>query len=66
MIRNSNLYVNAIMNSPKASKLLKDKMSDTPEFATHFAMLSLLTNVGRINTTMSCAFRNYSASHPLI
>ncbi|KAJ3804787.1 hypothetical protein F5876DRAFT_70345 [Lentinula aff. lateritia] len=48
-----NLYVNAIMNSPKASKLLKDKMSDTPEFATHFAMLSLLTNVGRINTTMS-------------
>ncbi|KAJ3737002.1 hypothetical protein DFJ43DRAFT_1149455 [Lentinula guzmanii] len=48
-----NLYVNAIMNSPKASKLLKDKMSDTPVFATHFAMLSLLTNVGRINTTMS-------------
>ncbi|KAJ3870119.1 hypothetical protein EV359DRAFT_76114 [Lentinula novae-zelandiae] len=48
-----NLYVNAIMNSPKASKLLKDKMSDTSEFATHFAMLSLLTNVGRINTTMS-------------
>ncbi|KAJ3801685.1 hypothetical protein GGU11DRAFT_697829 [Lentinula aff. detonsa] len=47
------LYVNAIMNSPKASKLLKDKMSDTPVFATHFAMLSLLTNVGRINTTMS-------------
>ncbi|KAJ3826988.1 hypothetical protein EV361DRAFT_896977 [Lentinula raphanica] len=48
-----NLYVNAILHSPKASKLLKDKMSDTPEFATHFAMLSLLTNVGRINTTMS-------------
>ncbi|KIK71233.1 hypothetical protein GYMLUDRAFT_254483 [Collybiopsis luxurians FD-317 M1] len=48
-----NLYVNAIMNSSKASKLLKDKMLDTPEFATHFAMLSLLTNVGRINTTMS-------------
>ncbi|KAJ4486386.1 hypothetical protein J3R30DRAFT_3697899 [Lentinula aciculospora] len=47
------LYVNAIMNSPKASKLLKDKMFETPEFATHFAMLSLLTNVGRINTTMS-------------
>ncbi|KAF5382982.1 hypothetical protein D9757_006348 [Collybiopsis confluens] len=48
-----NLYVNAVMNSPKASKLLKDKMLEIPEFATHFAMLSLLTNVGRINTTMS-------------
>lgn len=26
------------------------------EFATHFAMLSLLTNVGRVNTTMSCTY----------
>ena len=48
------LYVNAIIRSPKATKVLKEKMSEVPEFATDFAMLSLLANVGRINTTMSC------------
>ncbi|THU94854.1 hypothetical protein K435DRAFT_724244 [Dendrothele bispora CBS 962.96] len=47
------LYVNAIYNSPKASKILKEKMVDIPEFATDFAMMTLLANVGRINTTMS-------------
>ncbi|KAK7463793.1 hypothetical protein VKT23_005732 [Stygiomarasmius scandens] len=47
------LYVNAIYNSPKASKILKEKMSDIPDFATDFAMMTLLANVGRINTTMS-------------
>jgi len=50
----SDLYVNAIYNSPKASKILKEKMSDIPDFATDFAMMTLLANVGRINTTMSC------------
>lgn len=48
------LYVNYIVHSPKATKVLKEKMADLPDFATDFAMLALLTNVGRINTTMSC------------
>lgn len=48
------LYVDAITHSPKATKALKDKVSNSPVFATSFAMLSLLVNVGRINTTMSC------------
>ncbi|KAF8349890.1 hypothetical protein F5887DRAFT_405062 [Amanita rubescens] len=62
------LYVDAIINSPKATKALKDKMSNSPTFATSFAMLSLLVNVGRINTTMSffpemkTAIRTY---HPI-
>jgi Ino eighty subunit 1 len=50
------LYVNALYNSSKCSKVLKDKMVETPEFAIEFAKISLLTNVGRINTTMACEF----------
>ncbi|KAF9650671.1 hypothetical protein BDM02DRAFT_3111704 [Thelephora ganbajun] len=62
------LYVNALYNSPKCSKVLKDKMVETPAFAIEFAKISLLTNVGRINTTMAffpemkTALRSY---HPV-
>jgi Ino eighty subunit 1 len=50
----STLYISALYNSSKCSKVLKDKMTETPEFATELAKISLLTNVGRINTTMAC------------
>lgn len=49
------LYTKAIVHSPKATKALRDKMLETPAFAADFAMLALLVNVGRVNTTMSCA-----------
>ena len=48
------LYVNALVNSPRCSKNIKDKMVETPEFGNDFAKISLLANVGRINTTMAC------------
>ncbi|KAF7982037.1 hypothetical protein HWV62_30300 [Athelia sp. TMB] len=47
------LYVNALYKSSKCSKVLKDKMVETPLFAVELAKISLLTNVGRINTTMA-------------
>lgn len=50
------LYLKTILNSPKATKALKDKMADSNLFAEDFAMLALLVNVGRVNTTMSCMF----------
>ncbi|THH21470.1 hypothetical protein EW146_g76 [Bondarzewia mesenterica] len=62
------LYVNALYNSRKCSKVMRDKMHDTPAFAIEFAKISLLTNVGRINTTMAffpemkTALRSY---HPV-
>ncbi|KAA1468638.1 hypothetical protein DENSPDRAFT_834019 [Dentipellis sp. KUC8613] len=62
------LYVNALYNSTKCSKIMRDKMTDTPAFAIEFAKISLLTNVGRINTTMAffpemkTALRSY---HPV-
>ena len=48
------LYIKSISHSPKATKALKDKMTESSVFSLDFAMLSLLVNVGRINTTMSC------------
>ncbi|KAJ7293315.1 hypothetical protein C8J57DRAFT_22543 [Mycena rebaudengoi] len=45
-------YVNALLRSPKTKLVLKEKLADAT-FATDFAMLALLTNVGRISTTMS-------------
>ncbi|KAI9511748.1 hypothetical protein F5148DRAFT_993396 [Russula earlei] len=47
------LYVQALMSSPRCSKALREKMQETPEFATDFAKMSLLANVGRVNTTMT-------------
>jgi hypothetical protein len=50
------LYVNTLVRSPRASKVLREKMLDTPKFGTDFAKLALLANVGRINTTMACEY----------
>jgi hypothetical protein len=49
------LYTNILSHSFKLSKVIKDKMVETPAFATEFAKFAFLTNVGRINTTMACA-----------
>ncbi|EPQ60896.1 hypothetical protein GLOTRDRAFT_135495 [Gloeophyllum trabeum ATCC 11539] len=47
------LYVNALLQSPRCSKGLRDKMLESPAFGTDFAKIALLANVGRINTTMA-------------
>nr|GAT49779.1 predicted protein [Mycena chlorophos] len=58
------LYIDALVASSKCSKVIKDKMLDNPRFALELAKISLLTNVGRINTTMALktALRTY---HPV-
>jgi hypothetical protein len=40
-------------------------MVETPAFAIEFAKISLLTNVGRINTTMACQSLFLSVAFPL-
>ncbi|KAA1468632.1 hypothetical protein DENSPDRAFT_815036 [Dentipellis sp. KUC8613] len=47
------LYVHALIQSSRCSRALREKMQDNPDFATDFAKISLLANVGRINTTMT-------------
>ena len=56
------LYISALYNSSKCSKVLKEKMLETPLFSIEFAKISLLTNVGRINTTMACKICVWSMS----
>ena len=50
------LYVNALIHSPRCSKMSRDKIRELPLYGNEFAMISLLSNVGRINTTMACEF----------
>ncbi|KAI5116745.1 hypothetical protein M0805_000439 [Coniferiporia weirii] len=47
------LYINALVSSPRSSKAIRDNISEFADFGTDFAMISLLANVGRINTTMA-------------
>ncbi|KAJ7630673.1 hypothetical protein FB45DRAFT_542677 [Roridomyces roridus] len=62
------IYVNAIYRSSKCSKVIKDKMVDTPAFGIELAKISLLVNIGRVNSTlaffpeMKTALRTY---HPI-
>jgi len=48
------LYLNTILHSPKCSRGPRDKALENQDFGTEFSKMSLLTNVGRINTTMAC------------
>lgn len=52
------LYLNTLLRSPKCSRGLKEKALDNPDFGTEFAKIALLTNAGRINTTMACEYRD--------
>jgi Ino eighty subunit 1 len=50
----ANIFVDAMARSSKTSKILRDKlMSDRPA-ALNMAMVCLLVNVGRMNTTLNC------------
>lgn len=47
------LYVNTLLHSPRCSKVSREKLQGQPAFADEFAKISVLSNVGRINTTMA-------------
>jgi Ino eighty subunit 1 len=53
----SQLYINALLNSTKLSRVLKEKMLSHQDFALEFSKIALLVNIGRINTTMACTQR---------
>ena len=51
----SEIYLDAMAKSSKTSKVLKEKlMTDRPS-ALNMAMVCLLVNVGRMNTTLNCS-----------
>ncbi len=50
----ADIYIDAMAKSAKTSKILKDKLLSDRIAATNMAMVCLLVNVGRMNTTLNC------------
>ena len=50
----ADIYVHAMAKSSKTSKILREKLLTEHEAATNMAMVCLLVNVGRMNTTLNC------------
>ena len=50
----ADLYIDTMARSSKTSKVLRDKLLSDREAAKSMAMVCLLVNVGRMNTTLNC------------
>lgn len=50
----ADIYIDAMAKSSKTSKILKDKLLSDRGAALNMAMVCLLVNVGRMNTTLNC------------
>ena len=50
----SEIYIDAMARSSKTSKILKEKLLAERSAALNMAMVCLLVNVGRMNTTLNC------------
>ena len=48
------IYIDSMAKSSKCSKILKEKLLQDTEGAICMAMVCLLVNVGRMNTTLNC------------
>lgn len=55
----ADIYLDAMAKSSKCSKILKDKLLTDRPAGVNMAMVCLLVNVGRMNTTLNCT----SSSH---
>lgn len=50
----ASLYIDTMARSSKTSKILRDKLLTDHEPAKNMAMVCLLVNLGRMNTTLNC------------
>jgi Ino eighty subunit 1 len=57
----ADIYLDAMAKSSKCSKILKDKLLTERAAAVNMAMVCLLVNVGRMNTTLNCKLFWHSA-----
>lgn len=55
----ADIYLDAMAKSSKCSKILKDKLLTERSAAINMAMVCLLVNVGRMNTTLNCKSRGF-------
>jgi len=56
------IYVDSLANSSKTSKILKEKLLQDHESALTTAMVCLLVNIGRMNTTLNCRYSSILTS----
>lgn len=54
----ADLYIDTMSRSSKTSKVLRDKLLSDREAAKSMAMVCLLVNIGRMNTTLNCRCDN--------
>ena len=52
----ADLYIDTMARSSKTSKILRDKLLSEHEPAKNMAMVCLLVNLGRMNTTLNCEY----------
>ena len=52
----ADVYIDAMAKSSKTSQILKEKLLSDRESALQMAMICLLVNVGRMNTTLNCVY----------
>lgn len=52
----ADIYIDAMAKSSKTSRILKDKLQNEKPAAISMAMVCLLVNFGRMNTTLNCAY----------
>lgn len=56
----ADIYIDAMAKSSKCSQILKDKLLTDRVGAIDMAMICLLVNVGRMNTTLNCTCFKFS------
>jgi Ino eighty subunit 1 len=56
----ADIYLDAMAKSSKCSKILKDKLLTERAAAINMAMVCLLVNVGRMNTTLNCTWHAHN------
>ena len=57
----ADLYIDTMARSSKTSKVLRDKLLSDREAAKGMAMVCLLVNIGRMNTTLNCKCLSFSS-----
>jgi Ino eighty subunit 1 len=67
----ADLYIDTMSRSSKTSKVLRDKLLSDRDAAKGMAMVCLLVNIGRMNTTLNCKdvqspFRPFVPSLPAV
>jgi Ino eighty subunit 1 len=56
----ADIYIHAMAKSTKTSKVLREKLLADRDSALNMAMICLLVNVGRMNTTLNCKWTRSS------